>query len=110
MLESGAKAEFKEEVSKVIDQKVQSRDFMANVMKSEYMKEYKIIQQRQMITVMLNSNDSSRVKFSAKLSAKTGLTIDALVDSLSARVHENNLTKKEVIELIRLYNRQMVRL
>ena len=110
LLQKGAEAEFKEKVAAVMEEKINSKDFMSDVMSSEYMKEYKVIQQRQMVTVMLNSNDSSRVKFSSKLSAKTGLTVDALVDSLSARVHEDTWTEEEIIKLIRLYNRQMVRL
>jgi Na+-translocating ferredoxin:NAD+ oxidoreductase RnfG subunit len=104
-IQKGAEAEFKENVQTVINEAIQSKDFMDKVMKSEYMKEYKIIEQRKMVTVMLNSNDSNRVKFSAKLSAKTGLTVEALIDSLANRVHEKNLSEREVIELIRRYNR-----
>ena len=109
-IQKGAEAEFNEKVEKVLSDKIQSRDFMNNVMETDYMKEYKIIQQRKMVTVMLNSNDSSRVKFSAKLSAKTGLTVDALVDSLAARVQEKQWTESEIIELIRKYNRRMISL
>jgi len=107
LIQKGAEAEFKTKVSTVLEEAIQSKDFMDKVMKSEYMREYKIIQQRKMVTVMMNSNDSTRVKFSAKLSAKTGLTVDALVDSLAARVQEKNLTEKQVVELIRKYNRQL---
>ena len=109
-IQKGAEAEFNEKVEKVLSDKIQSRDFMNNVMETDYMKEYKIIQQRKMVTVMLNSNDSARVKFSAKLSAKTGLTVDALVDSLAARVQEKQWTESEIIELIRKYNRRMISL
>ena len=107
LIQKGAEAEFKTKVSTVLEEAIQSKDFMDKVMKSEYMREYKIIQQRKMVTVMMNSNDSTRVKFSAKLSSKTGLTVDALVDSLAARVQEKNLTEKQVVELIRKYNRQL---
>ena len=110
LIQKGAEAEFKEKVSKILIEKIESKDFMDKVMRSEYMREYKVIQQRKMVTVMLNSNDSNRVKFSAKLSAKTGLTVDALVDSLAARVQEKNLTEKQVVELIRKYNRRMISL
>jgi hypothetical protein len=109
-IQKGAEVEFNEKVEQVLTSKIKSRDFMNNVMETDYMKEYKVIQQRKMVTVMLNSNDSSRVKFSAKLSAKTGLTVEALVDSLAARVHEDVWTEKEIVELIRKYNRRMVRL
>lgn len=109
-IQKGAEVEFNEKVEKVLSDKIQSRDFMNNVMETDYMKEYKIIQQRKMVTVMLNSNDSARVKFSAKLSAKTGLTVDALVDSLAARVQEKQWTEGEIIELIRKYNRRMISL
>lgn len=109
-IQKGAEVEFKEKVSNVLEDAIQSKDFMDKVMKSDYMKEYKIIQQRKMVTVMMNSNDSARVKFSAKLSAKTGLTVDALIDSLSNRVHEKNLTERDVVRLIRQYNRQLISL
>lgn len=109
-IQKGAEVEFKEKVSNVLEEAIQSKDFMDKVMESDYMTEYKIIQQRKMVTVMMNSNDSARVKFSAKLSAKTGLTVDALIDSLSNRVHEKNLTERDVVRLIRQYNRQLVRL
>jgi hypothetical protein len=109
-IQKGAEAEFNEKVEQVLTNKIQSRDFMNDVMETDYMKEYKVIQQRRMVTVMLNSNDSSRVKFSAKLSAKTGLTVEALVDSIAARVHEKQLGEKEIVELIRKYNRRMISL
>jgi len=109
-VQKGAELEFKEKVEQVLSDKIQSRDFMSDVMDSDYMKEYKVIQQKRMVTVMLNSNDSSRVKFSAKLSAKTGLTSDALVDSLAARIQEKQWSEKEIVELIRKYNRRMVNL
>jgi len=109
-IQKGAELEFKEKVSTVLEEKINSKDFMSGVMASDYMKEYKVTQQRKMVTVMLNSKDSGRVKFSAKLSAKTGLTVDALVDSLAARVQEDQWTEQEIIELIRRYNRRMISL
>lgn len=110
LIQKGAEVEFNERVSKIMTEKVKSRDFMSNVMASDYMKEYKIIEQKKTVTMMLNSNDSNRVKFSAKLSAKTGLTVDALVDSLAARVQEDVWTEEELVELIRKYNRRMITL
>jgi len=107
LIQKGAEVEFKDKVANVIEEKINSKDFMDKVMTSNYMKEYKVIQRKQMITVMLNSNDSTRVKFSAKLSAKTGLTVDALVDSLAARVQEKQWTEREIVELIRMYNRRI---
>jgi hypothetical protein len=90
-IQKGAEVEFNEKVEQVLTSKIKSRDFMNDVMETDYMKEYKIIQQR-------------------RLSAKTGLTVEALVDSLAARVHEDIWTEKEIVELIRKYNRRMVRL
>lgn len=110
LIEKGAEVEFENKVSTVLEKHINSKDFMDKVMKSEYMTEYKVIQQKKMVTVMMNSSDSSRVKFSAKLSAKTGLTVDALVDSLAARVKEDNWTEEEIVELIRKYNRRMITL
>jgi len=104
LIQKGAEAEFKTKVSTVLEEAIQSKDFMDKVMKSEYMREYKIIQQRKMVTVMMNSNDSTRVKFSAKLSSKTGLTVDALVDSLVARVQEKNWSERDLILLIRRHS------
>ncbi len=109
-IQKGAEAEFKDKVSTILEEAIESKDFMDKVMKSDYMTEYKVIQQKKMVTVMMNSNDSTRVKFSAKLSAKTGLTVDALIDSLANRVHEKTLTERDVVRLIRQYNRQLVRL
>jgi hypothetical protein len=106
LIQEGGKAEFKTEVKAVMLEAINSHDFMNGVMNTNYMKEYKTINEIRMTKVILNGNDSNRVKMSAALSAKTGLTTEAIVDSLSVIILERNYPKKcvdkrEVQDIIR---------
>lgn len=85
-----------------------SHDFMDSLMNSKYMNSYKIVQQQKLITYVMNSEDSTRLKMSAKLAQKTGMNIDAMIDTLAVMIVRNNkgekyLTKKDAIPLIRQY-------
>lgn len=112
LIQEGGKAEFKTEVKAVMMEAINSHDFMDGVMNTNYMKEYKTINEIRMTKVILNGKDSNRVKLSAALSAKTGLNPEAVIDSLSVILLERNYPKKcvdknEVKELIRQGNRRI---
>jgi hypothetical protein len=112
LIQEGGKAEFKTEVKAVMLEAINSHDFMDGVMNTNYMKEYKTINEIRMTKVILNGTDSNRVKMSAALSAKTGLTTEAIVDSLAVIILERNFQKDcvdkyEVKELIRQGNRRI---
>jgi hypothetical protein len=112
LIQEGGKAEFKTEVKAVMIEAINSHDFMDGVMNTNYMKEYKTINEIRMTKVILNGSDSNRVKMSAALSAKTGLNPEAVIDSLSVIILERNFAKKcvdknEVKELIRQGNRRI---
>ena len=112
LIQEGGKAEFKTEVKAVMMEAIKSHDFMDGVMNTNYMKEYKAISEIKMTKTILNSKDSNRVKLSAAISAKTGLTPEAIIDSISVIILERNyqkvcLDRNEVKELIRQGNRRI---
>jgi len=110
LIQKGAALEFKENVTTVIEEKLQSKDFMDKVMTSDYMKEYQTIQKLKTVREVVKEVDSENVDFLKVLSLKTGLTQAALTDSLAERATEKRITESQVVELIRKYNRRMVRL
>jgi hypoxanthine-guanine phosphoribosyltransferase len=109
-IQKGATLEFKEKVGEVMTEKINSKDFMDKVMTSSYMKEYKEVEKLKTLKEVVKVVDSEKVDFIQVLSLKTGLTKDAISDSLAERIGEKRLTEKQVVELIRKYNRRMVRL
>lgn len=107
----GLDAEKKEFIKEVVIELVESRDFMENnVMGSDYMKKKQATEKLKTISIITQKVDSNQIDYFGILSEKTGLTKTALVDSLAERVGENRLTERQVVELIRKYNRRMVRL
>lgn len=106
LIQKGGQAEFKEEVREVMIEAINSHDFMDGVMTTKYMKEFKTINEVRMTKVILNSKDSNRVKMSAAISAKTGYTPEAIIDSISVMILERGipskeLTREDVIQIIK---------
>jgi len=109
-IQKGATLEFKEKVGEVMTEKINSKDFMDKVMTSSYMKEYKEVEKLKTLKEVVKVVDSEKVDFIQVLSLKTGLTKEAITDSLAERIGEKRLSEGQIVELIRKYNRRMVRL
>jgi len=109
LIAEGNEAIFKDEVENVVIELIESHDFMEGVMTTDYMVKYKTANEIRIINETLNSKDSIRVKFSAMLSAKTGLTVESIADSIAVMILDkrNNkriLSEEEVVSLIKKYN------
>jgi len=79
--ETKADIEFNNKLDSALTLKIQSKDFMSKVMTSPFMIDYKRDQHNEFINESLRK-DSSKVKMSAYLSLKTGMTNEAVMDSL----------------------------
>lgn len=109
--DKGEIIERREETKKDIMAIMSEHAFFDTLMNTKPMLEYRAKQTVILTTQMLNSKDSNRVKFSALLSSATGMTLEALVDTLAVMVNERRAYKpkkewseRDIILLIRRHS------
>jgi hypothetical protein len=91
--DKGTVIERQEETKSDIMEIMSQEAFFDSLMVTKPMVKYRAKQTVILTKQMLNSKDSNRVKFSARLSQATGMTLEALVDTLAVMVNERRIHK-----------------
>lgn len=73
-----------ERAEKIIIKKVTSVEFLTSIMDSPFMLDYKKHEKEEVIKEALHQGDSTKVKLSANLVAKTGMNKQAMADTLAS--------------------------